>query len=158
MPAVAASGFQPEDRLRHRREFLRVYQDGRRVGGRCFGFFYLAADGDRHRLGLTVPRQVGGAVVRNRVKRRLREIFRLHREVLGDHPLDLVINVYPPGGKAVSAELLAEFRRAAGEARQGRGRPGRKLGPRRGRGRGKAPVGAQGSTTQPARSTGGGRG
>ena len=133
MPAVAASGFRPEDRLRQRREFLRVYQEGRRVGGRYFGLFYLRGAGDGHRLGLTVPRQVGGAVVRNRVKRRLREIFRLNRSVLGDNPLDLVINVYPPGGQAASVELRAEFLRTAGEALQGRGRPGRKEPPRRGR-------------------------
>jgi ribonuclease P protein component len=159
MPAAAASGFRPEDRLRHRREFLRVYQEGRRIGGRCFGLFYLAGASDRHRLGLTVPRHVGGAVVRNRVKRRLREIFRLNREILGENPMDLVINVYPPGGKAPSAELLDEFRRSAREARQGRGRPGRKLGPRRG-GRpstrsGQAP--SAGSGQGRVRSTGGGR-
>ena len=147
MPAVAASGFRPEDRLRQRREFLRVYQEGRRVGGRYFGLFYLRGAGDGHRLGLTVPRQVGGAVVRNRVKRRLREIFRLNRSVLGDNPLDLVINVYPPGGQAASVELRAEFLRSAREALQGRGRPGRKEPPRRGRG-----------TAAGARTTGGGRG
>ncbi len=133
MPAVAASGFRPEDRLRGRREFLRVYQEGRRVGGRYFGLFYLRGAGGGHRLGLTVPRQVGGAVVRNRVKRRLREIFRLNRAVLGDNPLDLVINVYPSGGQAASVELRAEFLRTAREALQGRGRPGRKQPPHRGR-------------------------
>lgn len=147
MPAVAASGFRPGDRLRQRREFLRVYQEGRRVGGRYFGLFYLRGAGDRHRLGLTVPRQVGGAVVRNRVKRRLREIFRLNRSVLGDNPLDLVINVYPPGGQAASVELRAEFLRSAREALQGRGRPGRKEPPRRGR-----------NMAARARTKGGGRG
>jgi ribonuclease P protein component len=131
MPATAASGFRPQDRLRQRREFLRVYQEGRRVGGRCFSLFYLPGAGHGHRLGLTVPRQVGGAVVRNRVKRRLREIFRLNRTVLGDNPLDLVINVYPPGGQAASVELRTEFLRTAREALQGRGRPGRKQPPRR---------------------------
>lgn len=158
MSAAAASGFRPEDRLRHRRDFLHVYQEGRRVGGRCFSLFYLRGAGDRHRLGLTVPRKVGGAVVRNRVKRRLREVFRLNREVLGENPLDLVINVYPPGGQAASGELRAEFLRTAREAVEGRGRPGRKQPPHRGRGgRGTTRRAGSGGGHQ-ARSAGGGRG
>jgi ribonuclease P protein component len=120
------------------------------VGGRCFSLFYRRGDTDRHRLGLTVPKQVGGAVVRNRVKRRLREVFRLNRGILGDTPLDLVINVYPPGGRAESAELRAEFLRTAGEAVKGRGRPGNRGGPRR-----KAGTPSGGGQV---RSTGGGRG
>jgi ribonuclease P protein component len=42
------------------------------------------------RLGLAVGRRVGGAVVRNRLKRRLREIFRRHRDVF-PAPLDVVV-------------------------------------------------------------------
>jgi len=42
-------------------------------------------------MGLTVPRAIGGAVVRNRIKRRFREAFRIHRaEFVG--PWDIVIN------------------------------------------------------------------
>lgn len=43
------------------------------------------------RLGLTVPRAVGGAVIRNRIKRRLREVFRLHRAELQPR-WDIVLN------------------------------------------------------------------
>ncbi len=43
------------------------------------------------RLGLTVPRAIGGAVVRNRIKRRLREAFRIHRAEFGPQ-WDIVLN------------------------------------------------------------------
>ena len=43
------------------------------------------------RVGFTVPRAIGGAVVRNRIKRRLREAFRLHRDQL-ESRWDLVLN------------------------------------------------------------------
>jgi ribonuclease P protein component len=43
------------------------------------------------RLGLTVPKAVGNAVARNRIKRRLREAFRLHRPQLGGQ-WDIVLN------------------------------------------------------------------
>lgn len=158
MPAAAVSGFKPEARLRHRREFLRVYQEGRRVSGQYFGLFYLRGAGEGHRIGLTVPRKVGGAVVRNRVKRRLREIFRLNRAVLGDNPLDLVINVYPPGGQAASVELRAEFLRSAREALQGRGRPGRKEPPRRRRGGPSTTAGPRSGERQRTQPAGGDQG
>ena len=43
------------------------------------------------RLGLTVPRAIGGSVVRNRIKRRIREAFRLHRSEIG-RQWDIVVN------------------------------------------------------------------
>lgn len=43
-------------------------------------------------VGLTVSRKVGGAVERNKVKRRLREIFRLHQALLADHVAYVVIS------------------------------------------------------------------
>jgi ribonuclease P protein component len=104
------------------------------VGGRYFSLFYSPGGTERHRLGLTVPRRVGNAVVRNRVKRRLREIFRLNRGALGEDPLDIVINVFPEASAAGSDPLRTEFLREMDAARGGRGRPGRGRRPQ-GRGR-----------------------
>lgn len=69
-------GFGPERRLRRREEFLRVQSQGRKYVGHWLVFLYLKEEGVPCRLGITVSRRVGGAVVRNRVKRRIREIFR----------------------------------------------------------------------------------
>jgi ribonuclease P protein component len=83
-------------------DFRKVYDHGKRVSGPLFAAFCLARKDDREgdlphaqgsaaRLGLTVPRAIGGSVVRNRIKRRLREAFRLHRAEL-DPRWDIVLN------------------------------------------------------------------
>ncbi len=62
--------------LRRRSEFLRVQSGGKRFRGTCV-FILVAPNGTTaRRLGLTVSRKVGNAVIRNRVRRRLREIVR----------------------------------------------------------------------------------
>jgi len=65
-------------RLRSSAEFRRVYQEGRKFSGPLFAAFYRrVADGAPPRVGFTTPRAIGGAVVRNRIKRRLREVVRM---------------------------------------------------------------------------------
>ena len=118
-----SSGLRPEDRLRHRKDFLRVYRVGKRIGGGCFLLYYAPGETDRHRLGLTVSKKVGSAVFRNRVKRRMRETFRLNREALGAEPLDLVFNVSPSIRGIESARLRRDMLHALDEARRGGGRP-----------------------------------
>ena len=84
-------------------DFRKVYDHGKRVSGPLFAAFCLARQGDHTgcgaRLGLTVPRAIGGSVVRNRIKRRMREAFRLHRASLNPQ-WDIVIN---PRRTALSA-------------------------------------------------------
>jgi ribonuclease P protein component len=60
------------------------------------------------RLGLTVPRRVGGAVRRNRIKRALREAFRRNYPLLGV-PLDLVVNALPVLVDRPTREIEREF-------------------------------------------------
>ena len=92
-------------------DFRKVYDHGTRVSGPLFAAFCLARpDGSSPRLGLTVPRAIGGSVVRNRIKRRLREAFRLHRAKLNPQ-WDIVIN---PRRTALAAPF-ADLERALGK-------------------------------------------
>ncbi|MDR3319561.1 MAG: ribonuclease P protein component [Desulfovibrio sp.] len=74
---------QPE-KLRRRADFLACYDRGSRHYSEHFLVFLLAGatDDAKTRLGLAVSRKVGKAVVRNRIKRLLREFFRLHANAL----------------------------------------------------------------------------
>ena len=81
--------FQQADRLRRSVEFQRVMQQrpagGRhRLRGAGLGARAVRPAGcAASRLGITVSRKVGGAVVRNRVKRRIREWFRVQSRIAG---------------------------------------------------------------------------
>jgi len=96
-------------RLRRQEDFRATYHArvNRRAGPLAV---YLRANGLEHaRLGISIPRRVGGAVVRNRIRRRVREAFRHLRPTLGAS-YDVVINVRPhePLPQGDYERLLAE--------------------------------------------------
>lgn len=66
-------------RITEKNEFQRVFSQGEKRWSRSFVCYVLIEAAGERRLGLVVSRKVGGAVVRNRVKRRIREFFRLNR-------------------------------------------------------------------------------
>ena len=78
------NSYPKHERLRRRSEFAAVYKEGRKRVGRAFVSFVVRREGQGRKFGVVVPRRVGNAVVRNRVKRVLREIYRTHRTELVD--------------------------------------------------------------------------
>ena len=86
--------FGPSARLTHRREFARV-RDGRaRIDLGPLSVFAIPNPLGRSRLGMSIGRRIGHAVRRNRLKRHLREAFRLER---GGFPAayDLLVTARP---------------------------------------------------------------
>ena len=71
--------FRPAEHIRRRADFEHAYDTGSRVSGRFMTVFVRKTNERAARLGIAATRKVGGAVVRNRAKRLVRELFR-HRK------------------------------------------------------------------------------
>jgi|ERR1043165_1107678 ribonuclease P protein component len=90
-------------RIKQGRDFARARLQGKRVVSGCLIANWLALpEGAPSRLGVITGRKVGGAVVRVRARRLMREAFRLHQLEL-TRPLDLVLVARPSiAGKSFS--------------------------------------------------------
>jgi len=96
-------------RLLRRGEFERVYREGRRRSSKQFVVFARRTEPDAPaRFGTSVKKAVGGAVVRNRIRRRVREIVRLHRSEVPPG-WDIVIHPRATVAKAEFAALATEL-------------------------------------------------
>ncbi len=103
------------DPLRKNYEFSRVYQRGRFISGRYVVLHYLKRRGSLKRLGVTASRKISGSVQRNRMKRLLRESYRLvERDVKQGYDMVLVGRDThdAPGLGHVMPELLRLLKRA----------------------------------------------
>lgn len=99
-------------RLRKHADYQRVYQASRRYSSASMTYFYRAreageAAGEAARIGLTTGRVLGGAVERNRIRRRMREAVRLH---LRELPAGVDVVLHP---RRMVMEM--EFSRLEGE-------------------------------------------
>lgn len=101
--------FPKEFRLLKKTEFRKVYEEGQVVRSQAFVLFYIKGEEEKpSRLGITVTRSFGGAVRRNRIKRLLREAFRLQRPLMA-MGMDMVINVRSGADKLGFREVSDQF-------------------------------------------------
>ncbi|HWF17851.1 MAG TPA: ribonuclease P protein component [Verrucomicrobiae bacterium] len=83
--------FGREMRLKQSRDFARVRQEGRRMVCGCFiANWRVLPPGSGMKLGVITAKKLGGAVVRTRARRLLREVFRLHQHDFLQ-PVELVL-------------------------------------------------------------------
>jgi ribonuclease P protein component len=103
-----SEAFSHNVRIVRSSDYRAIYKTGRKIHSRRFILFVRTNEVGHSRLGLTVSRKVGGAVIRNRVKRLFREIFRKSFEEIPER-LDIVINAKASCIGAGYIELRAEF-------------------------------------------------
>lgn len=96
-------GFPRECRLVRRADFDAVYRQGRKRAGREFAVFLRANGLAQSRFGWSIKKALGPAARRNRIRRRLREIVRLHRRKIAAG-WDIVIH---PRSSVATADLQA---------------------------------------------------
>ena len=97
------------ERLCRREDFRRCYKKGRRKYGSHLTLYFVAGRCANARFGMTVSRKVGRAVVRAKLKRRFREIYRRWPRRKDLPPLDMVIHAKPSAASASFEELRQDL-------------------------------------------------
>jgi ribonuclease P protein component len=120
--ALPSERLAPEERIRRRADYQRCYQTGRRLHGSLMTLHVGPNSLGHPRLGITASRRVGGSVVRQRVKRRVRECYRRWNERSRLPAVDVVVHPKPPAGAAgfpaLEAELLSLLGRLLPDGRR----------------------------------------
>jgi ribonuclease P protein component len=99
--------FRAAEHIRRREEFERIYEAGARQSGRSMIVFVQPTGAGPARLGIAATRKLGSAVVRNRAKRLVRELFRHNKPAGG---LDIVVVPRREMLDASYSSLEVEFR------------------------------------------------
>ncbi len=102
-----------KERLHKRKDFLRIYSQGKRIYTATLVAYFLHNNLEQHRLGVTASRKIGKAATRNRIKRRIRELFRTTKSP-SPPGFDLVVNVRKAAARAPFARLQNDYLKALG--------------------------------------------
>ena len=111
MPHTVSERFPKTARLRKRAEFLKLSRTGSKFQSANFVVISQAHDGVESRIGVTVSGKVGNSVVRNRIKRQVREFFRRRR---GDLPrsTDVLVIARNSAATLANAQIASELDQA----------------------------------------------
>jgi ribonuclease P protein component len=116
MPNAVGAGFPKQARLRKRPEFIHLSRSGKKQHTANFVVITRETDRSEARLGITVSSKVGNAVVRNRMKRLLRECFRQwNRQIVP--PRDILIIAKAGAAKLSFLQVASEIRRCVTDSR-----------------------------------------
>ncbi len=108
---MAGEGLSRYLRLRRRPDFVRCYRLGGKRHGSLVSLHFHSNEVPEARLGITASRKVGNSVVRHRLKRRVREIFRRYEKRDRLKRMDVVVHLKPAAARADFRTLAKEIGR-----------------------------------------------
>lgn len=99
---------QRENRLTRREDFNKIYRHGKSSANHQFVVYVMrqpaSIEGEGFRLGISVSKKIGNAVVRNRLRRMIKEIVRLNGEKVAPRT-DMILIVRKPAAEMEYAEM-----------------------------------------------------
>jgi ribonuclease P protein component len=104
--------YLPLERLKKKQDFVILYKQGKRYIGKYIILIYLTNDLAFSRMSAVVSRRHGNAVQRNRLKRRLRVLFRRNKKLLF-RPVDLILIPRHQCRRAAWRALEEDYKAAA---------------------------------------------
>jgi ribonuclease P protein component len=98
--------------IRKREVFKEVFQNGKRLHGKYLRFYFMEAK--NRQIGFLVPKKVGIAVKRNKIKRLMREVYRIHRSEIKSQKIIILAEkgVEKLGFKNIEKEFLIFLKKA----------------------------------------------
>jgi len=96
--------FKKKDKILKRREFLQLKKCGKKIQDSNFLVIYSNGRFEKNRIGITVSKRTGNAVKRNKIKRLIRENFRMNRDKIAEF-MDINVIAKKKAGK-ISADMV----------------------------------------------------
>lgn len=82
--------FRPRERIRRKKDFLLLYREGKRYRGKYFNLIYFPNNLRFSRMAVIASKKTGKAVIRNKIKRLVRELFRRNKGLMKEN-IDILI-------------------------------------------------------------------
>lgn len=106
-------GFSRQEKVKKKQEFKAVFDAGRRYSNNLISIVFnnrlvVSKQNSPRRLGIIASRKVGNAVQRNRLKRFIREAFRINKQAFKE-PVDVVVILKPAAREAAREALQTGF-------------------------------------------------
>ena len=96
--------FTKKNKILKRREFLQLQRCGTKIQDRNFIVIYSDGRSEKNRIGVTVSKKLGNAVKRNKIKRLIREHFRMNRDKIAEF-MDINVIAKKKAGE-ISADMV----------------------------------------------------
>ena len=115
---MKSEAYGPRERIRTKKDFSDLYESGGCFRGKHFNLIFRPNDLGYSRMSAVASRRIGNAVARNKARRRARELFRRHKDLVPG-TLDMLVIARQGIGEAAWEDLLRQYKSAMKYAARG---------------------------------------